>query len=171
MINQFKYVMGKSGKRYRRKKRNATPSAPNELSDDQVYGIITKYLGGHTKNMLVTTCNDDGSLAEITCSLKGSLRPRGCKQRAVKGSFVVVEDIGASKGVVVIILNSGDNGSIPGTVYDTLNRVGSGDADDEDAVGFTLNDTYLDDWSDDDVAFDDGHASDLPDSEDDIDAI
>lgn len=178
--------MGKNGKRGRRTKHFGKPRMPEALEDDQSYGVITKYLGGHTKRMNVTI-HQKGGLRELVCSLKGSLRPRKCKQRAVKGSYCIVEDTGAKEGVVVMIMDGNDVSQIPVSAYDDLQRVGDTEATDD--VGFQatgqaddlwampgFSDDDSDDESDDGIAFEDPAAVHVAAQarkidEDDIDAI
>lgn len=173
--------MGRNGgKRCKRTKRFNKPHMPDTLDDDQSYGVITKYLGGHTKRMNVTIKQGAG-LREIVCSLKGSLRPRKCKQRADKGSYCIVEDTGAKEGVVVMILGGNDAGQIPEDIYDKLQRVGDEDADED--IRFRA-DQQDDPWgmpnysdesdSDSDIAFEDQDTDNQLSknlTEDDIDAI
>lgn len=173
--------MGRNGgRRGRRTKHFGKPRMPDALDNDQFFGVITKYLGGHTKRMNITI-HQKGGLREMVCSLKGSLRPRKCKQRAVKGSYCIVEDTGAKEGVVVMIMDGNDVSQIPSDIYDDLQRVGEADADDD--VGFRASNQDDDPWampgfsdeseaeSDDGIAFEDPIGKPKTAVEDDIDAI
>jgi hypothetical protein len=159
----------------KRRKHFAAPVVPKQLVSTQKYGVITQYLGGHTKRMNVTTCDAVGVLLPIVCSLKGSLRPSKCKQNAQKGSYCIVDDIGQTTGVVVLIMAINDCYTIPTETYDKLQRV-TADSLEEDDVEFEAQEDPFATWSSDeesdgDVVFSDGHADPIDSDNQDIDLI
>jgi len=116
------FTMGRnSGKRTHHKCKFAPPAVPKSesLESHQFYGVITQYHGGCQRNMDVTIYDSvSGTLKNVKCRLKGSLRHFKCRQRVQIGSFVVTdyED-------VIIIFTSNQHASIPEDTFCKLNKI------------------------------------------------
>lgn len=156
-----------SGKRFKRKSKFAPPQVPKseELQPYQSYGVITRNHGGARRNMDVTLYNHaTGSLKEIKCQLKGSIRHFKCRQKVLVGSYVLVD----YEDVVIIIFTDQQQSSIPEHIFSRLSQVSRKQLSHDDGADasadfldddmFPPSDSESDSESDDGIQFTDENA-------------
>jgi len=170
--------MGRSGKRTRRGKHFSEPIPPSNIKENQCFGVVTKYHGGHMRNMDLTVCHE-GVIKEIKATLRGALRHFKCRQQISVGRFCLVEDA----NVVVLVIKDINLGMIPDDIRHQLSKVAQTQADrsatmsddidyvsDEDDFNGMYS-SRLSDSDDDDVTFGTAAPATLQPQVDDIDAI
>lgn len=84
--------MGRSGKRFHRRKHFKPPEQVAASKDCQSYAIITKFHGGHTRSCDVTAYDQhDDKLVNLRAKLKGALKPKSTKSKIELHAFVLLE--------------------------------------------------------------------------------
>lgn len=126
-----------TGKRYRRGKHFSPPTLSIELPEGHYFGVITKYHGGHLKQMDVTAWDSDAEkLIQTKCVLRGAIRHRKCQQQIRIGAYCQIAD-----GRVEMILTEEQCKEIPRDQYSTLQRV-CVEFQEEDTVEFEALDKH-----------------------------